>query len=610
MFKKIWNKLLYPEKCQHFSEAEKRRFEYINAVLIIFIAVTALLTIAAVIVFGFLISFYAALSCNLFFIGLFFLNRSGFILHSGFLLSLVFPLSILFVSIATKKFNYDVLEHYEYFEFRYLLVIAPFIPLSIFKLKESEWVMPALASSFFSIIMYDPIHNLFNVGYYQMGLEGTNYYFVNAMVVVAYLLVVASILFQKRISEHLERKTEIQSDRLRNQNTGLEEKLQEKNLNLIQANRELLHHNAELRQFSYTVSHNLRGPVASLLGLTNILNQENLIKPEGSKVKEHIQSTTEALDSVISDLSQVIETRNSIYEIKKRIYFQEKINRSQQLLESSINQSGTIINCDCEKAPYIYSNEAFIGNILYNLISNSIKYRARDRISQVDLETYKKDGKIVIKLSDNGLGIDLERYGNDLFKMYKRFHLHTEGKGLGLYMVKLQTEMLGGEIDVESEVNKGTTFTLTFNDFEINTVEHYYEDEDGIIFHDILTNTIGVEWKRDVTPQVYRNYARKNLDFVKKYNSPNWISNVSNQSKVNEESGEWMIKNIMPEAVESGLRRVALVVGENIPSQIEEYLQGVGLKSMELGLETRKFETLTDARSWLISHSNWAAKTV
>jgi signal transduction histidine kinase len=70
--------------------------------------------------------------------------------------------------------------------------------------------------------------------------------------------------------------------------------------------------------------------------------------------------------------------------------------------------------------------------------------------------------KVELEITDNGLGIDLKRKGKEVFGLYKRFHYHVEGKGMGLFMVKTQVEALGGTIKIESEVNKGTTFTISF----------------------------------------------------------------------------------------------------------------------------------------------------
>jgi signal transduction histidine kinase len=103
-------------------------------------------------------------------------------------------------------------------------------------------------------------------------------------------------------------------------------------------------------------------------------------------------------------------------------------------------------------------------SIFLNLISNSIKYSRPDVRSIIRISSRKDGNRIVLVFSDNGMGIDLEAAGKKIFGLYQRFHKHTEGKGVGLYMVKTQVEALGGRISVTSDLNVGTMFTLVFEE--------------------------------------------------------------------------------------------------------------------------------------------------
>ena len=102
-------------------------------------------------------------------------------------------------------------------------------------------------------------------------------------------------------------------------------------------------------------------------------------------------------------------------------------------------------------------------NILLNLITNAIKYRSPERKPEIHIETHRINGSIELVIRDNGLGIDMERHGEKLFGFRKTFHRHTESKGAGLFIAKAQVEALGGQITATSEVNKGTTFKILFN---------------------------------------------------------------------------------------------------------------------------------------------------
>ncbi|PZR30514.1 MAG: two-component sensor histidine kinase, partial [Azospira oryzae] len=101
-----------------------------------------------------------------------------------------------------------------------------------------------------------------------------------------------------------------------------------------------------------------------------------------------------------------------------------------------------------------------VNSILYNLISNAIRYRSIERTPVVKVSSHEDGEYYFIDVEDNGLGIDLNQNKDNLFKLYKRFHFHVEGKGLGLYLVKTQIESLGGQIEVTSKVNEGTTFKV------------------------------------------------------------------------------------------------------------------------------------------------------
>ena len=101
-------------------------------------------------------------------------------------------------------------------------------------------------------------------------------------------------------------------------------------------------------------------------------------------------------------------------------------------------------------------------SIFFNLIFNSIKYRQLDTTPVIKIKSELIEGKIKISFKDNGIGIDLTKYGDKIFGLYKRFHFHVEGKGIGLFMVKTQIETLGGTIGVESKQGEGTGFIIEF----------------------------------------------------------------------------------------------------------------------------------------------------
>ena len=138
-------------------------------------------------------------------------------------------------------------------------------------------------------------------------------------------------------------------------------------------------------------------------------------------------------------------------------YLIEKIKLS---LAIQIKYCGALIKTDFSEINEIHNVKSYIDSILYNLISNSIKYRNPEKQPEIFIKSSLKEDKIEIMVKDNGIGMDLNIYKEKVFMLYQRFHLDIEGKGMGLYLVKSQIEALGGSIEVESEVNIGTSFYI------------------------------------------------------------------------------------------------------------------------------------------------------
>ena len=125
-------------------------------------------------------------------------------------------------------------------------------------------------------------------------------------------------------------------------------------------------------------------------------------------------------------------------------------------------EGNVIIESDFSEAQSIQYIPAYMESILLNLITNAIKYKHEDRNAIIKLKTYVKNDKTILEVKDNGRGIDMDKFGKKLFGMYKTFHYNEDAVGIGLFITKNQIESLNGEIFVESEVEKGTTFKIQF----------------------------------------------------------------------------------------------------------------------------------------------------
>jgi signal transduction histidine kinase len=166
------------------------------------------------------------------------------------------------------------------------------------------------------------------------------------------------------------------------------------------------------------------------------------------------------LNGVILDLNQIVQVKRNVSEMRETVSFAHMVKNILISIADQVEKEQVVINTDFSEIDKIESFKSYLYSIFYNLISNSIKYRQPHLSPVIKIKSYKLDGVIEIHFQDNGMGIDLSTKGDLIFGLYKRFHNHTEGKGMGLFMVKTQVETLGGKISIKSIVNKGSTFII------------------------------------------------------------------------------------------------------------------------------------------------------
>lgn len=225
-------------------------------------------------------------------------------------------------------------------------------------------------------------------------------------------------------------------------------------------NQELIQQNEQLQQFGYITSHNLRSPVASLLGLVEVIDEDEIKNPTYVQALHRIRVTAEKMDEIIQDLNQILEYQKSINAQKEWVNLEDILEGVKILIASSIQATHAKISASFEVSR-VYTVKSYLQSIFHNLLSNAIKYKAPKRVPEITINTRKEKNDIIIEITDNGLGIDLKKNRDKVFGLYKRFHHHVEGKGIGLHLVKTQTEALNGKVKVDSQLGKGTTFTLT-----------------------------------------------------------------------------------------------------------------------------------------------------
>ena len=252
---------------------------------------------------------------------------------------------------------------------------------------------------------------------------------------------------------------EAQNQLIQRKNDELGVEVERQTNDLKQTNLELIEHNNRLEQFAFIISHNLRAPMARLVGLSTILDFAKDPKETLDIVQLMVKSTHD-LDQVIKDLTLILGIQKMNTQVLTEIQFDDLLQKVLKSLEEEIKETQTKITSDFSGVNYITSLYPYLESIFYNLVSNAIKYRHPGRLPRIHIESRQVDSYVLITFADNGLGLDLEKHGENLFNLYKRFHFHTEGKGMGLYLVKTQLAALGGKIDVRSYLNEGTVFTI------------------------------------------------------------------------------------------------------------------------------------------------------
>ncbi|WPR71009.1 PAS domain-containing protein [Flavobacterium sp. NG2] len=239
-----------------------------------------------------------------------------------------------------------------------------------------------------------------------------------------------------------------------------EEKRQEKEKE--QLIRELTKNNKDLKQFSYITSHNLRAPISNLIGLLSLIEDITIEDIELKEILHGFNKSTHQLSETINDLTNVMIIKDKTATEKETVFLNDVFEHVFNQLSSQIEKYRPILKIDFSKVPALNINKPYIESILLNLLSNALKYKSDKRPLKVNIAAEQVDNIITLTFKDNGIGIDLARNKDKVFGLYQRFHDHPDSKGLGLYLVKSQVEALGGTISVDSEVDKGTTFTLTF----------------------------------------------------------------------------------------------------------------------------------------------------
>ncbi|OOQ58819.1 PAS domain-containing protein [Mucilaginibacter pedocola] len=217
---------------------------------------------------------------------------------------------------------------------------------------------------------------------------------------------------------------------------------------------------SQFEDFNRIVAHNLRGPAGSIGLLLDMIDDED-DTAEKASLQGMLKESSVTLNETLNELMKVLEVRNNQNMAYDLCYLPEMVTVTDAMLKGQIAAKKAHITTDLRVATMKFP-KMYLESIFYNMVSNSLKYSKPDVAPEIAINSKMVDGRVMLEFSDNGLGIDLRRHGQNMFKLNSIFHKGYDSKGVGLFMTKTQIETFGGKITVESEPNVGTKFTVVF----------------------------------------------------------------------------------------------------------------------------------------------------
>lgn len=232
---------------------------------------------------------------------------------------------------------------------------------------------------------------------------------------------------------------------------------------LEESNRHQLSLNKNLDHFVYSASHDLKSPINNIEGIMFLLKTEiePYSNPESIDLLNRIENSITRVKKTINSLTDVLKVQRNPYDDNEIISFEALLSEITIENESLIRTGKATITSTFDVQSINYSKTG-LKSILYNLLTNAVKYRSENRPCKIEIKSFFQDQKIVLTIEDNGLGMDLIKHHDKVFGLFKRLHDHVDGTGIGLHIVKHLIEEKGGSINVYSEVDLGTTFKIIF----------------------------------------------------------------------------------------------------------------------------------------------------
>ncbi len=325
----------------------------------------------------------------------------------------------------------------------YFLVLIVVVDLTILKVKDHPLF---ILLTVINLLLLDGLAYIFPeqlIHNYEL-LPAIQFPFNGHLLLILLILFISLVISIFKKHYELERNVSIEVSRqLMNNNTGLKNR------------------NEHLESTARMVSHNLRSPVAGLKMLLQLAEKLETDE-ERAELRENFLEGLDLLFVMVEDLSQIMMDYRELVKDTEEIELADAFENVKTQLAPQIKEVNAKVEGDFSDYPFIHYSPLFLNSILLNLVGNAIKYRAESRDPLLQVKSFVEGNKVMLSVRDNGIGIDLEKHRDKVFQMYKTFHADDsiDSRGVGLFIVKNQVEMLGGKIIVKSKIDVGTEFLI------------------------------------------------------------------------------------------------------------------------------------------------------
>ena len=233
---------------------------------------------------------------------------------------------------------------------------------------------------------------------------------------------------------------------------------EERNLHIA----ELTKINSEFKQLTYSTAHDIKSPVNNMLSVFELLDLSTIKDEETLEFISILKSSAEGLKQTLNDYIDILNKQNKINSQLEKLNFEEILNEVLLSINSIIHNSSAIINVDFSALETISFNKGYLKSIFLNLLTNAIKYSKDDIVPIISIYSKIVNGSKQLIISDNGIGFDMDQVKDKIFGLHQRFNDNSDSHGIGLYLVYNHITSLGGKIKVESTINEGAKFIITF----------------------------------------------------------------------------------------------------------------------------------------------------